>query len=218
MSKTQGEAIIEERLTQMEPGTPRYDVLSAALEFKASWVELGEQLTTVRTSSLWREWGFKTFNDYCKDEIRITSETAAKLCRSFLYLSETQPALVQETPSGQPPPRVPDYRTVDLLAKMKDNEQVPEPVYRDLSQATFDEDLAVNELRKRLREEAPQAFATRAKPSKPEPRRQLRSALSQSSKLIETLAMVDGIDDTMIERAESLRGMIASLIEAMQEA
>ena len=215
MSKTRGETILEEHLSQLDPGSPRYGVLSAALEFKSSWVRLGEELIQVRTSQLFSEWGYKNFNDYCKDELRITSETAAKLCRSFLYLSENQPALTSPPAQDAPPQLVPDYRSVDLLARMKDNDQVPEPIYRDLSQATFDQDLGVNELRKRLREEAPQAFASRAKPAQADPRRQLRTALSHSAKLIESLSSVDGIDDTMVERAESLREMIAGLLTEM---
>ncbi|MFH1808364.1 MAG: hypothetical protein ABIJ09_06460 [Pseudomonadota bacterium] len=215
MSKTRGETIIEERLAELDPESMRYGVLNAALEFKASWVRLGEELTRVRTSQSFRDWGFENFNDYCKDELRITSDTAAKLCRSFLYLSEAQPSMVQMPAQGEPPPRVPDYRSVDLLARMKDNERVPEPVYRDLSQAAFDEDLGVSELRKRFREEAPQAFTSRPRQQKAEPRTLLRSALSQSAKLIETLASVDGIDDTMVEQAENLRGMIAGLLREM---
>lgn len=218
MSKSRGAEIIEAKLAQLNPESPRHHALHAALQFKSSWVQLGEELTVVRGQQMFRDWGFKTFNDYCKDEIRITSETAAKLCRSYIYLSENQPEMVQEPTPGVEPARVPDYRAVDLLARMKDNERVPEPVYQDLSQATFAQDMAVGELRKRFKEEAPEAFTARAQSGSTtaDPRRRLRSALSQSSKLIETLNAVDGIDETVIEEAELLHSKVASMLQRLE--
>lgn len=214
MTKSRGEALIEEKLEQMEPGTPRYEVLSAALHFKASWVKLGEILVQVQTSQLFREWGYANFEAYCKEEIRVTRETAAKLCRSYGYLAQSHPALLENPPEGEPPPQVPDYRSVDLLAKMENNAHVPESIYRDLTQATFSEDLGVNELRKRFKEEAPEAF-TKAAPKKPNPRRQLQGSLSLCARLIESLAAIDGIDDPILEQAEALRDMIAGRLEEL---
>jgi len=216
MSTSRGAEIIAGKLQGLDPASPRHHALSAALQFKSSWVQLGEELTTVRGQQLYRDWGFKSFNDYCKDEIRITSETAAKLCRSFIYLSENKPQMVQEPPQGEVPPRVPDYRAVDLLARMKDNERVPEPVYQDLSQAAFEQDMALSELRKRFKEEAPEAFSTRSQARPADPRRRLRNALSQSAKLIETLNAVDGIDEHLLEEAEQLHSRVAEMLQALE--
>ncbi|MBN2358978.1 MAG: hypothetical protein JXR83_05965 [Deltaproteobacteria bacterium] len=212
MSKSRGEAIIEQRLAELDPATPRYAALEAALQFKSSWVRLGEVLSEVRETQSFRDWGYENFDHYCKDEIRITRETAAKLCRSFGYLSETQPALVVAPAAGEAPPRVPDLQAVDLLARMQKNRQVPEPVYRDLTRATFAEDLGAQELRRRLREEAPAAFA-RPRPTSGDSRKLLRSALSQVARLIETLQAVEQLDDTILEQAEALRSMIAGRLE-----
>ena len=214
MNKSRGEAIIEERLAELDPATPRYAALAAALQFKSSWVKLGEVLSEVRTTLSFRDWGYESFDHYCKDEIRITHETAAKLCRSFGYLSETQPALVAAPAPGEAPPRVPDLQAIDLLARMQKNERVPEPIYRDLTRATFSEDLGAQELRRRLREEAPAAFA-RPKTVGGDGRKLLRSALSQVARLIETLQAVDQLDDSILEQAEALRSMIAGRLEEL---
>lgn len=214
MNRTRGEEIIEQRLAELDPATPRYAALAAALQFKSSWVRLGEVLADVRETQSFRDWGYEDFDGYCKDEIRITRETAAKLCRSYGYLAETQPALVAMPAAGEVPPRVPDLQAVDLLARMQKNDRVPEPVYRDLSRATFAEDLGANELRRRLREEAPAAFA-RSKPVSGDSRKLLRSALSQVAHLIETLHAVDQLDDTILEQAEALRSMIAGRLEEL---
>lgn len=212
MSPSRGEAVIAEKLRALEPGSPRHAALAAALSFKASWVQLGEQLASVRQAQLFSSWGFESFDDYCKDEIRITRETAAKLIRSYGFLHETRPALTAPA-DDEAPPRVPDYRAVDLLARMRDNARVPEPLYRELSEATFDEDLGVSQLRQRLKAEVPDAFARRV--AKADPRQQLRAAMSQCSRLIEALAQVDGLDDTVLEQAEMLREMIAGRLQEL---
>jgi len=213
-AQSRGEAIIEQRLTELDPGSPRYEVLAAALQFKSSWVRLGETLAEVAQTQLFREWGYDNFESFCREEIRITKETAAKLTRSYAYLNETQPALVEAQRSEEPPPSVPDYQAVDLLTKLRDNERVPESVYRDLTQATFNEDLGAAELRKRVREEVPDAFS-RPKRNPNDPRRQLRAALSLSARLIEALHAVDSIDDSVLEQAESLRDNIARRLEEL---
>lgn len=213
-ARSRGEAIIEQRLQELEPGSPRYEVLAAALQFKTSWVRLGESLAEVREAQLFREWGYDSFEVFCQEEIRITRETAAKLVRSYAYLTETRPALVEAHRSEETPPRVPDYQAVDLLAKLRENERVPESVYRDLTQATFREDLGAQELRKRVREEVPDAFA-RPRRAPSDPRRQLRAALSLSARLIEALNACDNIDDTILEQAEALRDMIAGRLEEL---
>lgn len=202
-------------MEEVAPESPRYAVLAAALQFKSSWVRLGEVLYRVQESQLFRDWGFNNFENYCKDEIRITRETAAKLCRSYGFIAETQPELVRAAEPGVEPPQVPDYRAVDLLARMRDNERVPESIYRDLTKATFAEDLGVNDLRKRLREEVPEAFTRRSQRA-PAPHRVLQSAMSHCARLIETLAQLEDGDDTVLEQAEALRDMIAGKLKTSQ--
>ena len=67
--KTRGEVAIQSQLTTLEPTSERYKVLVAARDFKASWVELGERLTTIRESEKFLAWGYSSFEAYCRREL-----------------------------------------------------------------------------------------------------------------------------------------------------
>ena len=57
--QTQAEAKIEHLLSQLEPGSERYRILSSAKQFKSSWVDLGQQLQEVRRDRLYAQWGYR---------------------------------------------------------------------------------------------------------------------------------------------------------------
>ena len=76
---------------QLEPGTPRFEVLESARRFKSSWVELGERLIAVNEKKLYREWGYITFEEYCAKEVRIKKPTALKLTRAYRFLEKEEP-------------------------------------------------------------------------------------------------------------------------------
>ena len=42
--KSKGEMVIERMMEELDPASPRYQVLATAKRFKSSWVELGEKL------------------------------------------------------------------------------------------------------------------------------------------------------------------------------
>src|SRR5687768_11945572 len=66
---SRAEHSIMARMASLEPDTPRYRTLEAALAFKASWIVLGEHLAEVLRTGLWRGWGYASFERYCNDEI-----------------------------------------------------------------------------------------------------------------------------------------------------
>ena len=90
--RTRGEAEIEALLAKLQPGSERHGALSAARDFKASWVALGERLTQIRESGQYSQWGYKTFEAYVRGELRLKPETANKLTRSFSFLRDHEPA------------------------------------------------------------------------------------------------------------------------------
>src|SRR5262249_33053719 len=57
-SKT--EEAMEQRLDTLEPGTTRYETLRTAIEFKRSWLELAERLTTIEKKGEFKGWGYRT--------------------------------------------------------------------------------------------------------------------------------------------------------------
>ena len=84
--RSRTEVEMEAQLKTLDPSSERYATLSAARDFKASWVALGELLTRVREGSLYREWGYSSFEAYARRELRIRQDTANKLTRSFSFL------------------------------------------------------------------------------------------------------------------------------------
>ncbi|MCF6180190.1 MAG: hypothetical protein L3J63_12510, partial [Geopsychrobacter sp.] len=110
--KTKGELVIEQIMQQLDPSSPRYRVLSVAHQFKSSWIELGEQLNIVRSAGEFNKWGYSSFEDYCRDEVRIKKDTALKLTGAYRYLEKEEPQVLARSREMQP---IPDYRSIDML-------------------------------------------------------------------------------------------------------
>src|SRR5262245_58662673 len=85
------------KMATLDPESPRYRVLEAALAFKSSWIILGEHLSEVLKTGLWKAWGFKSFERYCGEESFVSSSTARKLVKSFNWLGEEAPELLPST-------------------------------------------------------------------------------------------------------------------------
>ena len=87
MPATKTEEAMAARLQTLDPGTTRYVVLEAAIDFKRSWVALARHLTNVRKETAFKEWGYRTFEAYAQHELHLRRETAQKLVRSFDFLN-----------------------------------------------------------------------------------------------------------------------------------
>jgi hypothetical protein len=160
--KTQTQAALAARLDSLDPSTPRYSCLAAAQEFKASWVELGERLTTVREQRAYAGWGFASFEAYCRRELQIKSDTANKLTRSFSYLRDHEPAALSERPSQQLPP----LDVVDLLSQAKARTEISPDAFDSIREQAMAPEAQVSraEILKKFREADPDAFRPAAKP------------------------------------------------------
>jgi hypothetical protein len=208
---TRAEAQIIERMEALEPDEPRYQVLEAALAFKASWVILGEHLTDVHANKSYLIWGFPNFGAYCTEEVRVTPATAKKLVKSFKWLDEEAPDLLERgrASPAQLPADVPDYAAISVLADARrevDKERVTPDAYLQLKQAAFEGETTASQLRKELREAIPEEL--RKKPPPQDPYRALRKALNASVKTIDALSEW-GEDDDILVQAEELRDAIA---------
>jgi len=149
--KSKAELAIENLMHQLEPGTPRFEVLESARRFKSSWVELGERLIAVNEKKLYREWGYITFEEYCAKEVRIKKPTALKLTRAYRFLEKEEPQLLAKREELRP---LPDYRSVDLLCKAQEEGLAEEP-YRDLRKAVLEEERSHPTILKRYRDVSP---------------------------------------------------------------
>lgn len=135
--KTAAENHIENLMGQLEPGSDRYRVLDVARRFKSSWVQLGEELLKVSQSSLFRQWGYESFEDYCQKEIRIRKPTAQKLTRAYRFISNEEPQLLTEQ---SPLKTVPDFRSIDLLRQAREEQDFSDEDYATLRQTVIEQE------------------------------------------------------------------------------
>src|SRR4051812_45199566 len=98
------EAEMSAQLEALDPASARYQVLAAARQFKAFWVDLGERLTQVRESYAFTQWGYTSFEAYCRRELHIKQDTANKLTRSFAFLRDHEPTVLERRDTHELPP------------------------------------------------------------------------------------------------------------------
>lgn len=143
---------IEQQLTTIEPGSLRHHVLSAARDFKTSWIALGRVLYTVWKERAYKQWHYLTFEAYCAKEIGIQALTAKKLLRSYAFLEHHEPRLLPtEEQPVYPTTGYPSYEAVDVLRQAKEQAQLPEAAYRQLRERVFERGEEAPVLRKELR-------------------------------------------------------------------
>lgn len=193
--KSRAEQAIENLMQQLEPGTPRFQVLESARRFKSSWVELGERLIAVNEKKLYREWGYVTFEEYCAKEVRIKKPTALKLTRAYRFLEKEEPQLLARQEELRP---LPDYRSVDLLCRARE-EGLAEQPYHDLRRAVLEEERSHPTILKRYRDTAP------APPQDEREKAALRRALSATKQLETALGELPPLPDRLQPTLPALR-------------
>jgi len=147
--KTKGELVIEQIMQQLDPSSPRYRVLSVARQFKSSWVELGEQLTLVRNKGDFSDWGYTSFEDYCRDEVRIKKDTALKLTGAYSYLKKEEPEILVRNEQMQP---IPDYRSIDILRQAREDQQLSDEQFQLLRDTVIEKERSHPTVAKQFRE------------------------------------------------------------------
>ncbi len=218
--KTRGEVEMEELLGRLDPSSERYRVLSAARDFKASWVELGERLTETREAEQYKEWGYDSFEAYCRTELRLKAETANKLTRSFSFLRDHTPQALETRQQRELPP----LDVVDLLSRARERSQVSEAQLRDISKDVFaGEPPTRGEVIKRFRELDPMAFKAPERPKAeagPAGEGDLRKALLLAERLQSLLpsevsrAAKDGVKVVVRELQELFETARSGTLEA----
>ena len=147
--KSKGEQVIERIMQELDPASPRYQVLATARRFKSSWVELGEKLLQIQKQGQFREWGYDSFEDYCSREIRIKKPTAQKLTLAYRYLEKDEPELLVRQTELKP---LPDYRSVELLRQAREEKSFSEDEYAELRRAVIEEERSHPTILKRFKE------------------------------------------------------------------
>lgn len=213
---SKAEVSIMARMASLDPDTPRFRVLEAALAFKSSWIILGEHLADVLRTGLWKGWGYASFERYSTDELHVLPATAKKLVRSFQWLGSEAPEFLPPKagarPRDVPTGVLPELASVTVLADARrhvEEGKVSEDAYLALKAAAFEGEKA-SALKQALHDAVPEHLRQRPPEDKA---RELRRALTAAVKVIDALREWDnageaGGDDLLV-RAEQLRDAIA---------
>ncbi len=204
---TRGEAEIEALLERLEPGSERHRVLFSAREFKASWVELGQNLTSVREHDNFKEWGHSSFDAYCRRELRLKKDTALKLTRSFSFLRDHQPEALSTLQDRE----LPALDVVDMLSQARERSNVSDDQFETIRNDVFEPVVppTKNDIVKRFREFDPEAFKSKKKDSeKTGGDEELRKALLLAERL---QGLLETLPDISEQAVDSLRRVSSQL-------
>jgi hypothetical protein len=199
------EAEMTAQLEALDPASPRYQVLHVARQFKAAWVDLGERLTQVRESNAFTQWGYTSFEAYCRRELHIKQDTANKLTRSFAFLRDHEPTMLEHRDTRELPP----LDVVDLLSQAKERTKVSDDAFDSIREQVFDPEAkppTKNDVVKRFREVDPEAFKPAPKPATtPATDNDLRKALLLAERLQSLLeAQGDGVSKEAVQNARNV--------------
>jgi hypothetical protein len=207
IKQTKAEKYIEQLMQELTPDSDRYRVLATAKQFKASWAELGERLVNVSQRSLFRDWGYDSFGEYCSREIRIRKATAEKLTMAYKFLEREEPGVLARNEGLQP---LPDYRSVDLLRRAQEEGQFEPEQYQALREAVVEDDRSLPVVRKQFQE------VTRAKEEQiATSLRQSRVSLSTARRLQTAL---EPMGELYVKHKPFLDSLIADLAVAEEQA
>lgn len=208
--KSRAEVEIEVQLRTLDPNSERHCVLSAARDFKVAWVELGNRLTAVRESDAWRNWGYATFDAYCRRELRIRRDTANKLTRSYSFLRDHEPEALRERETRELPP----LDVVDLLSRAEDRAKLSEDQLDTIREEIFAPDNVIptrSQVLKRFREFDPDAFRNAAcAPVEGD----VRKALLLAERLQALMEVQDGISNTALSGVRRAVSELRQIFEA----
>jgi len=205
--KSKGEMLIERMMQELDPTSPRYQVLATAKRFKSSWVELGEKLLQIQKTGEFHEWGYDSFEDYCSREIRIKKPTAQKLTLAYRYLEKDEPELLARQTELKP---LPDFRSVDLLRQAREEKAFSDEEYAELRRAVIEEERSHPTVMKRFKEVA--AAHAEEPPDATVP---LKAALAAARRLETALR---SLPEFAVAQGEAIGELIAQLEERIETA
>lgn len=132
---------LEEKIRSVEPGSLRHRALEAAKNFKASWINLGQILYSVYKDKMFKEWGYMSFEAYCKAEVGIQKNTASKLLHSYYFLEKNEPEFLRgvHAQEGTDPKAIPSFDAVNVLRLATHRKELTEEDYRDFKKSVFED-------------------------------------------------------------------------------
>jgi len=136
MARTKTDDVLAAAEIQHSHDPERSELIARVRRFKASWFELGEALTDVKRGDRYKSWGYATFEDYCKKELHLRTETADKLTGSFAFLRKRAPEVLRRDGRDAP---IPTYQAVDFLRRAEEESDAPTETLDELRRHVLDE-------------------------------------------------------------------------------
>ena len=118
------------------PSTERAQAIALVRRFRAGWYELAQALTEHRRTERYKQWGYASFEDYCKRELRLQAATVAKLTGSYTYLHKKAPETLKRDGRSSP---IPSYQAVDFLRRAEEESAAPAETLREIRRHVLDE-------------------------------------------------------------------------------
>jgi hypothetical protein len=209
-ARSKTEERMEEHLRQLEPGTLRHSTLERAIEFKRSWIHLAEHLSEIAKSGRFKEWGYRTFEAYAQHELHLRRETALKLARSYEFMSSHESGVLEAAQSDGSAGPLPAYQALDVLAEARANPHLSERDYREIRDQVFGDDLTPSQVRKMVREKAPEPL-THKRTEDPSDR--VRRCLQLAERLYGLILEEDSIPERIAKAIEEAVGGLRRLLE-----
>jgi hypothetical protein len=191
------------RADDLPEGSMRRRVLEGARRFKSAWVELGRLLTEVKGASLWREWGYPSFERYCTKELFIRSATADKLTASFGFLERHEPQLATQRGDTKAPP----FEVIEVLSRAEAAGRLDASGWRELRDEVLERPPTPAAINKKLAERYGPA------PAPPSPPRadRLERVAALARRLADACRDESAVPRPVAERASALAGEIEAL-------
>jgi hypothetical protein len=208
-AKSKAEEAMEKRLDTLERGSVRYEALRSAIAFKRSWLELAQRLSAVLADGSFKEWGYRTFEAYALHELHLKRDTAQKLVRSYDFLATHERRLLESTSREDHVP-LPSYQALDVLAEARQNPYLSERDYRELRDQVFHEDPTPSQVRKAVKEKAPEPVAAK---DKGEAEEKLRRCLSLAERLYGMALELEDMPSRISEALEEVVGALRQMVE-----
>ena len=206
---------LEEKMSEIEPGSLRYQTLEAAKRFKASWIGLGQMLWTVYKDKKFREWGYLTFDAYCAKEVGVRAATAKKLLQSYYFLEKEEPSTLKRLTSEEAPAAaLPSADSVNLLRLLKNRDEVPAEDYQKVRSYVLEKGKEAQDVRREV-----QSLVNETKKADPEEVQEAR-AKSAVRRMIGTLKalrqQLSGaglVPKKVLQEVEAVMGKLEGLLK-----
>lgn len=188
----------------------REDLLRCTKAFRSGWHELAKALVDCQKSQAYLQWGFPSFEEYYRKELRLKSPTVAKLVGSYTYLRQVAPDALQRNGVSEPLPTPEAVEYLRQTAERCGRGEVNDEVLDSMRQAVLEENLPLARIKERFRG----ALSTEADRRSEEVKKQRQAIKTATSLLQGFAALADAVPESVIRGAQEA---LAALIDAYKK-